>query len=225
MDVYDIEVPNTHNFALASGVFVHNSAKQGRNRHFQAILPLRGKILNVERARLDKILKNAEIRNMIVAFRPGVGDDFDVTKARYHKVVIMTDADVDGSHIRTLLLTFFYRYMRPLIDAGYVFIAQPPLYQVKKGKQANYAYSDEQLNELVAGMNKPVIQRYKGLGEMNPEQLWETTMDPEGRIMLRVTLEDAVEADRIFTILMGDQVEPRREFIEKHAKYVKNLDI
>ena len=210
---------------IVEGESAGGSAKQGRNRHFQAILPLRGKILNVERARLDKILKNAEIRNMIVAFGTGVGDDFDVTKARYHKVVIMTDADVDGSHIRTLLLTFFYRYMRPLIDAGYVFIAQPPLYQVKKGKQANYAYSDEQLNELVAGMNKPVIQRYKGLGEMNPEQLWETTMDPEGRIMLRVTLEDAVEADRIFTILMGDQVEPRREFIEKHAKYVKNLDI
>ena len=210
---------------IVEGESAGGSAKQGRNRHFQAILPLRGKILNVERARLDKILKNAEIRNMIVAFGTGVGDDFDISKARYHKVVIMTDADVDGSHIRTLLLTFFYRYMRPLIDAGYVFIAQPPLYQVKKGKQANYAYSDEQLNELVAGMNKPVIQRYKGLGEMNPEQLWETTMDPEGRIMLRVTLEDAVEADRIFTILMGDQVEPRREFIEKHAKYVKNLDI
>lgn len=225
MDVYDIEVPNTHNFALASGVFVHNSAKQGRNRHFQAILPLRGKILNVERARLDKILKNAEIRNMIVAFGTGVGDDFDISKARYHKVVIMTDADVDGAHIRTLLLTFFYRYMRPLIDAGYVFIAQPPLYQVKKGKQINYAYSDEQLNQLVSSMTKPVIQRYKGLGEMNPDQLWETTMDPERRIMLKVTLEDAVEADRIFTILMGDQVEPRREFIEKHAKYVKNLDI
>lgn len=210
---------------IVEGESAGGSAKQGRNRHFQAILPLRGKILNVERARLDKILKNAVIRNMIVAFGTGVGDDFDISKARYHKVVIMTDADVDGSHIRTLLLTFFYRYMRPLIDAGYVFIAQPPLYQVKKGKQANYAYSDEQLNELVAGMNKPVIQRYKGLGEMNPEQLWETTMDPEGRIMLRVTLEDAVEADRIFTILMGDQVEPRREFIEKHAKYVKNLDI
>jgi len=210
---------------IVEGESAGGSAKQGRNRHSQAILPLRGKILNVERARLDKILKNAEIRNMIVAFGTGVGDDFDISKARYHKVVIMTDADVDGSHIRTLLLTFFYRYMRPLIDAGYVFIAQPPLYQVKKGKQANYAYSDEQLNELVAGMNKPVIQRYKGLGEMNPEQLWETTMDPEGRIMLRVTLEDAVEADRIFTILMGDQVEPRREFIEKHAKYVKNLDI
>ncbi len=210
---------------IVEGESAGGSAKQGRNRHFQAILPLRGKILNVERARLDKILKNAEIRNMIVAFGTGVGDDFDITKARYHKVVIMTDADVDGSHIRTLLLTFFYRYMRPLIDAGYVFIAQPPLYQVKKGKQSSYAYSDEQLSELVAGMNKPVIQRYKGLGEMNPEQLWETTMDPEKRIMLRVTLEDAVEADRIFTILMGDQVEPRREFIETHAKYVKNLDI
>jgi DNA gyrase subunit B len=225
MDVYDIEVPETHNFALASGVFVHNSAKQGRSRHFQAILPLRGKILNVERARLDKVLKNSEIRNMIVAFGTGIGDDFDLTKARYHKVVIMTDADVDGSHIRTLLLTFFYRYMKPLIEAGYVFIAQPPLYQVKKGKQVNYVYSDEQLNELVASLVKPTIQRYKGLGEMNPDQLWETTMNPEKRTMLKVTLEDAVEADRIFTILMGDQVEPRREFIETHAKYVKNLDV
>jgi DNA gyrase subunit B len=224
-DVYDIEVQHTHNFALASGVFVHNSAKQGRNRHFQAILPLRGKILNVERARLDKILKNAEIRNMIVAFGTGIGDDFDIGKARYHKVVIMTDADVDGSHIRTLLLTFIYRYMKPLIDAGYVFIAQPPLYQVKKGKTVSYAYSDEQLNHLVKGVAKPAIQRYKGLGEMNSEQLWDTTMDPEKRTMLKVTLEDAVEADRIFTILMGDQVEPRREFIESHAKYVKNLDV
>jgi DNA gyrase subunit B len=224
-DVYDIEVQHTHNFALASGVFVHNSAKQGRNRHFQAILPLRGKILNVERARLDKILKNSEIRNMIVAFGTGIGDDFDIGKARYHKVVIMTDADVDGSHIRTLLLTFIYRYMKQLIDAGYVFIAQPPLYQVKKGKQVSYAYTDEQLNKLVKGMAKPVIQRYKGLGEMNSEQLWDTTMDPEKRTMLKVTLEDAVEADRIFTILMGDQVEPRREFIETHAKYVKNLDV
>lgn len=224
-DVYDIEVLHTHNFALASGVFVHNSAKQGRNRHFQAILPLRGKILNVERARLDKILKNAEIRNMIVAFGTGIGDDFDISKARYHKIVIMTDADVDGSHIRTLLLTFIYRYMKPLIDAGYVFIAQPPLYQIKKGKAVSYAYSDDQLNKLVKGLAKPAIQRYKGLGEMNSEQLWETTMDPEKRTMLKVTLEDAVEADRIFTILMGDQVEPRREFIETHAKYVKNLDV
>jgi len=201
------------------------SAKQGRNRHFQAILPLRGKILNVERARLDKILKNSEIRNMIVALGTGIGDDFDLQKARYHKVVIMTDADVDGSHIRTLLLTFFYRYMRQLIEAGFVFIAQPPLYQVKKGKQVNYAYSDEELNQLMKTLLKPSIQRYKGLGEMNPEQLWETTMNPEKRTMLKVTLEDAVEADSIFTILMGDQVEPRREFIEAHAKYVKNLDV
>jgi DNA gyrase subunit B len=224
-DVYDMEVPNTHNFALACGVFVHNSAKQGRNRHFQAILPLRGKILNVERARLDKILKNSEIRNMIVALGTGIGDDFDLQKARYHKVVIMTDADVDGSHIRTLLLTFFYRYMKPLIEAGFVFIAQPPLYQIKKGKQVNYAYSDEELSQLVKALAKPTIQRYKGLGEMNPEQLWETTMNPDKRTMLKVTLEDAVEADRIFTILMGDQVEPRKEFIEAHAKYVKNLDV
>jgi len=201
------------------------SAKQGRNRHFQAILPLRGKILNVERARLDKILKNSEIRNMIVALGTGIGDDFDLQKARYHKVVIMTDADVDGSHIRTLLLTFFYRYMRQLIEAGFVFIAQPPLYQVKKGKQVNYAYSDEELNQLMKTLLKPSIQRYRGLGEMNPEQLWETTMNPEKRTMLKVTLEDAVEADSIFTILMGDQVEPRREFIEAHAKYVKNLDV
>jgi DNA gyrase subunit B len=179
----------------------------------------------VERARLDKILKNSEIRNMIVAFGTGIGDDFDINKARYRRVVIMTDADVDGSHIRTLLLTFFYRYMRPLIEAGYVFIAQPPLYQVKKGKQVSYAYSDNELNEMVKAMAKPTIQRYKGLGEMNPEQLWETTMNPEKRTMLKVTLEDAVEADHIFTILMGDQVEPRREFIEGHAKYVKNLDV
>jgi len=210
---------------IVEGESAGGSAKQGRNRHFQAILPLRGKILNVERARLDKILKNTEIRNMIVAFGTGIGDDFDLLKARYHKVVIMTDADVDGSHIRTLLLTFFYRYMKPLIEAGYVFIAQPPLYQVKKGKQVNYAYSDGELNNMLTSLGKPTIQRYKGLGEMNPEQLWETTMDPEKRTMLKVTLEDAVEADRIFTILMGDQVEPRREFIETHAKYVKNLDV
>jgi DNA gyrase subunit B len=210
---------------IVEGESAGGSAKQGRNRHFQAILPLRGKILNVERARLDKILKNAEIRNMIVAFGTGIGDDFDINKARYHKIVIMTDADVDGSHIRTLLLTLFYRYMRPLIDAGYIFIAQPPLYMVRKGKQVSYAYTDEELNALVQSMAKPVIQRYKGLGEMNPEQLWETTMNPEKRTMLKVTLEDAVEADRIFTILMGDQVEPRREFIESNARFVKNLDV
>ncbi len=210
---------------IVEGESAGGSAKQGRNRHFQAILPLRGKILNVERARLDKILKNAEIRNMIVAFGTGIGDDFDINKARYHKIVIMTDADVDGSHIRTLLLTLFYRYMRPLIDAGYIFIAQPPLYMVRKGKQVSYAYTDEELNALVQSMAKPVIQRYKGLGEMNPEQLWETTMNPEKRTMLKVTLEDAVEADRIFTILMGDQVDPRRQFIESHARFVKNLDV
>ena len=217
--------PSKCEIYIVEGESAGGSAKQGRNRHFQAILPLRGKILNVERARLDKILKNSEIRNMIVAFGTGIGDDFDIAKARYHKVVIMTDADVDGSHIRTLILTLFYRYMKPLIDAGYVFIAQPPLYMVKKGKQVSYAYSDEQLNQLIKDQAKPAIQRYKGLGEMNAEQLWDTTMDPEKRTMLKVTLEDAVEADRIFTILMGDQVEPRREFIETHAKYVKNLDV
>jgi DNA gyrase subunit B len=217
--------PSKCEIYIVEGESAGGSAKQGRNRHFQAILPLRGKILNVERARLDKVLKNSEIRNMIVAFGTGIGDDFDISKARYHRVVIMTDADVDGSHIRTLLLTFFYRYMRPLIEAGYVFIAQPPLYQVKKGKQVNYAYSDDELNKIAKALVKPTIQRYKGLGEMNPEQLWETTMNPEKRTMLKVTLEDAVEADRIFTILMGDQVEPRREFIEGHAKYVRNLDV
>jgi len=217
--------PSKCEIYIVEGESAGGSAKQGRNRHFQAILPLRGKILNVERARLDKILKNAEIRNMIVAFGTGIGDDFDINKARYHKVVIMTDADVDGSHIRTLLLTFIYRYMKPLIEAGYVFIAQPPLYMVKKGKQVSYAYSDEQLNNMVRSVAKPSIQRYKGLGEMNPDQLWETTMNPEKRTMLKVTVEDAVEADRVFTILMGDQVEPRRDFIEKHARYVKNLDV
>jgi DNA gyrase subunit B len=171
------------------------------------------------------MLRNNEIRNMTIAMGAGIGDDFDITKARYHKIVIMTDADVDGSHIRTLLLTFFYRYMKPLIDAGYVYIAQPPLYMVRKGKQVSYAYSDAELNKMVKSVAKPVIQRYKGLGEMNAEQLWETTMNPEKRTVLKVTLEDVVQADEIFTILMGEQVEPRREFIEAHAKDVKNLDI
>jgi DNA gyrase subunit B len=217
--------PSKCEIYIVEGESAGGSAKQGRNRHFQAILPLRGKILNVERARLDKILKNAEVRNMIVALGTGIGDEFDIQKARYHKIVIMTDADVDGSHIRTLLLTFFYRYMKPLIEAGYVYIAQPPLYQIKKGKQVSYAYSDEELNRTIQSMAKPSIQRYKGLGEMNPGQLWETTMNPENRTFLKVTLEDAVEADRIFTILMGEQVEPRREFIETHGKDVKNLDV
>lgn len=229
IDVYDIEVPHTHNFALASGVFVHNSAKQGRNRRFQAILPLRGKILNVEKARLTKILKNEEIRALITAIGAGIGEgeEFDINKARYHRIIIMTDADVDGSHIRTLLLTLFYRYMRQLIDMGFIYIAQPPLFKVKKGKAEFYVYNEEELNKKLAeiGRDGIAMQRYKGLGEMNPQQLWDTTMNPETRTMLKVTLEDAIKADEIFTILMGDKVEPRREFIEKHAKDVKNLDV
>jgi DNA gyrase subunit B len=218
--------PKLSELYIVEGESAGGSAKQGRNRHFQAILPLRGKILNVERARLDKILKNNEIRNIITALGTGIGGDFQLDRARYHKVVIMTDADVDGSHIRTLLLTFFYRYMRELVEAGYVFIAQPPLYQIKRGKSTSYAYSDSELSRtLEATGGKATIQRYKGLGEMNPEQLWETTMDPEKRTMLKVTLEDAMEADEIFSILMGERVEPRREFIEAHARDVKNLDI
>ena len=227
MDVYDLEVEGTHNFALASGIFVHNSAKQGRNREFQAILPLRGKILNVEKARLNKIFENNEITTMIAALGTGVSEEFDVNKLRYHKVIIMTDADVDGAHIRTLLLTFFYRHINPLIAAGNVYIAQPPLYKVVKNKKVHYVYSDEELEKLFKkiGRESASLQRYKGLGEMNPQQLWETTMDPEHRTLLQVSLEDAVEADKIFTILMGDQVAPRRDFIQQHAKEVANLDI
>jgi len=201
------------------------SAKQGRNRNFQAILPLRGKILNVEKARLNRIFQNEEITNMITALGTGVGDEFDISKARYHKVIIMTDADVDGAHIRTLLLTFFYRHMTPLIEAGYIYIAQPPLFKISKSKKVYYAYSDDELESLFKeiGRDGTSVQRYKGLGEMNPRQLWETTMDPGKRTLLQVNLEDAVEADKIFTILMGDQVEPRREFIQQHAKEVTNL--
>jgi len=227
IDVYDIEVPNTHNFALASGVFVHNSAKQGRDREFQAILPLRGKILNVEKARMDKILKNNEILALITAIGTGIGEEFNIENARYHKIILMTDADVDGEHIRTLLLTFFFRYMRPLIEEGYLYIAQPPLYKISKGKEIVYAYSEREKLEKIKEMGETgvSIQRYKGLGEMNPNQLWDTTMDPENRMTVRVTVDDAVEADELFTILMGDKVEPRREFIENHAKEVVNLDI
>lgn len=226
MDVYDIEVPETHNFALASGIFVHNSAKQGRDRSFQAILPLRGKILNVEKAHLNKIFENNEITTMITAIGTGIGDEFDIAKARYHKIIAMTDADVDGSHIRTLLLTFLYRHMKQLIENGYVFIAQPPLYKICKSKQVKYAYSDHELEKVLSEMGKDSgVQRYKGLGEMDPAQLWETTMNPETRTLIRVTMEDAVEADRIFTLLMGDEVEPRRKFIEEHAKEALNIDI
>lgn len=214
---------------IVEGDSAGGSAKQGRDRKFQAILPLRGKILNVEKARLTKILKNEEIKALITAIGAGIGDgeEFDILKTRYHKIVIMTDADVDGSHIRTLLLTLFYRYMRPLIDSGYIYIAQPPLFKVKKGKSEFYAYNEEELDAKLAKLGREGIsmQRYKGLGEMNPRQLWETTMDPKTRAMLRVTLEDAIKADEIFTILMGDKVEPRREFIEKHAKEVRNLDV
>src|SRR4051794_7560182 len=226
--------PEIGELYIVEGDSAGGSAKQGRKREFQAILPLKGKILNVEKARFDKVLSNDEIRAIITAIGTGIGEDeFSLENARYHKIIIMTDADVDGSHIRTLLLTFFFRQMRQLIDAGFVYIAQPPLYLVKKGKQEHYAYSDAERDEILArlrgaGENADRgigIQRYKGLGEMNPDQLWKTTMDPETRALLQVEMEDAVAADAVFTQLMGEEVEPRREFIEKNARYVKNLDV
>ena len=213
---------------LVEGDSAGGSAKMGRNPEFQAILPLRGKILNVEKTRMDKILANNEIRAMITAFGAGIDEEFDTSKLRYHKIVCMTDADVDGSHIRILMLTFFFRHMRPLIEQGYVYVAQPPLYRITKGKNIYYAYDDEELNSILERIGrdpKPLINRYKGLGEMNPEQLWETTMDPERRVMLQVHLEDAMKADEIFSVLMGDKVEPRREFIENNSKLVVDLDV
>ncbi|HEY9584702.1 MAG TPA: toprim domain-containing protein, partial [Candidatus Paceibacterota bacterium] len=261
VDVYDIEVPETHNFALASGVFVHNSAKQGRDRRTQAILPLKGKILNVERARLDRILDFDEIKFLVIALGTAIGESFDITKLRYHKVIIATDADVDGAHIRTLLLTLFYRYFRALIDGGFIYIAQPPLYKIKKGKESFYAYSDEEKAKIVGKdaildetggeetpeggeeaeteendekavkeskdtkrVSKVSIQRYKGLGEMNPEELWETTMNPANRILRKVNVDDAREADKVFDVLMGTDVPARKSFIQSNAKKA-NIDV
>lgn len=219
--------PSKTELYIVEGDSAGGSAKQGRDKDFQAILPLRGKILNVEKARMDKILKNKEILALITAIGTGIGEEFDISKARYHKIIIMTDADVDGEHIRTLLLTFFYRYMRELVEEGYLYIAQPPLYKLKKGNRVEYVYSEQARVKMVEDMGGTgvSVQRYKGLGEMNADQLWDTTMDPEYRLTVQVTVDDAFEADELFTILMGEKVEPRREFIENHAKDVENLDI
>ncbi|MGB0174887.1 MAG: toprim domain-containing protein, partial [Acholeplasmataceae bacterium] len=218
--------PSASELYIVEGDSAGGSAKQGRESEFQAILPLRGKVLNVEKARLDKIYANKEIVSLIQALGTGVGEEFNAEAIRYHKVVIMTDADIDGAHIRTLLLTFFFRYMRPLIEKGYIYMAQPPLYKVQQGKRVEYLYDDEALDKLLKELGgRPSIQRYKGLGEMNPEQLWDTTMDPDHRTLLQITLEDAMDADQVFSMLMGEEVEPRKEFIQENAIYANNIDI
>ena len=227
INVYDLEVPQTHNFALSSGIFVHNSAKGGRDRKYQAILPLFGKVLNTERARLDKIIESDKFKHLIIAVGAGIGEQFDVNKLRYHKIVIMTDADVDGSHIKCLYLTFFYRHLKDVLANGHIYVALPPLYKITSNKKSEYVYTEEEKNEYLQklpGNTKVKVQRYKGLGEMNAEELWETTMDPKRRVLKQITIDDAEAADHMFNVLMGEDVPPRKKFIQTHAKSA-NLDI